>query len=143
MRRSLPFIAALGLLAACSGGGSITDSGSGTTQPTGGSVDGTAVDTTQAPTTTPPLDLLGSVRRKAEEQEHEFKRPLGKREPYIIVCCGVNGVGKTTSLAKLAFHLKDGGESVMIAACDSFRAGAVEQTSTQRSSVISPATTPW
>jgi signal recognition particle receptor subunit alpha len=75
----------------------------------------------------PPLDLLGSVRRKAEEQEHEFKRPLGKREPYIIVCCGVNGVGKTTSLAKLAFHLKDGGESVMIAACDSFRAGAVEQ----------------
>lgn len=61
MRRSVPFMAglsALALLAACTGGGSITDSGSGTTQPTGGSVDGTAVQTTQAPTTTTPLDTL-------------------------------------------------------------------------------------
>ena len=61
MRRSLPFAAALSamaLLAACSGGGSITDSGSGTTPVTGGSVDGTAVQTTQAPTTTTPLDTL-------------------------------------------------------------------------------------
>jgi signal recognition particle receptor subunit alpha len=74
----------------------------------------------------PPLDLLGACRRKAEEQAG-LGVAVGAREPFIVVCCGVNGVGKTTSLAKLAFHLKDGGESVMIAACDSFRAGAVEQ----------------
>ena len=39
----------------------------------------------------------------------------------------MNGVGKSTSLAKATFHLKDHGHSVLIAACDSFRAGAVEQ----------------
>ncbi len=74
----------------------------------------------------PPLDLLAASRRKAEEQA-AVGAPVGKREPLVVVCCGVNGVGKTTSLAKLAFHLKDGGESVLIAACDSFRTGAVEQ----------------
>ena len=71
-----------------------------------------------------PLDLLAAVRRNWEEQAGF---PVGKRRPYVVVCCGVNGVGKTTSLAKLAFYLKDGGSSLLIAACDSFRAGAVEQ----------------
>ncbi|MDX1646222.1 MAG: signal recognition particle-docking protein FtsY [Longimicrobiales bacterium] len=44
---------------------------------------------------------------------------------YLIV--GVNGVGKTTSVAKLAHHLVDEGRSVMVAAADTFRAGAVAQ----------------
>ena len=52
---------------------------------------------------------------------------MGKRDPYVAVFCGVNGVGKSTTLAKVAFHLRDNGCRVMIAACDSFRAGAVEQ----------------
>lgn len=47
--------------------------------------------------------------------------------PYTIVMVGVNGVGKSTSLSKLAFWLKQNNFSVMIAACDTFRSGAIEQ----------------
>ena len=47
--------------------------------------------------------------------------------PYTIVFIGVNGVGKSTSLAKVVYYLKDNGKQVLIAACDTFRAGAVEQ----------------
>ncbi len=45
----------------------------------------------------------------------------------VYLICGVNGVGKTTSIAKLAKRLRDEGRSVMVAAADTFRAGAVEQ----------------
>jgi signal recognition particle receptor subunit alpha len=49
-------------------------------------------------------------------------------EPYKIVFIGVNGVGKSTSLAKVAYYLKTKGKlSILISACDNFRAGAVEQ----------------
>jgi signal recognition particle receptor subunit alpha len=65
-----------------------------------------------------PIDVLAEVRAHKESGE------LG---PYVIVFVGVNGVGKSTSLSKVAYHLKDNHHSVMIAACDSFRAGAVEQ----------------
>ena len=47
--------------------------------------------------------------------------------PTVIVMIGVNGSGKTTSSAKLAWLLKQDGKSVMLAACDTFRAAAVEQ----------------
>lgn len=47
--------------------------------------------------------------------------------PFVIVYCGVNGVGKSTSLAKTAFYLQRHGLTVLLAACDTFRAGAVEQ----------------
>ncbi|KHN72156.1 Signal recognition particle receptor subunit alpha [Toxocara canis] len=52
-----------------------------------------------------------------------------KREhrPYVIVFCGVNGVGKSTNLAKITFWLNENGHRVLIAAGDTFRAGAVEQ----------------
>jgi fused signal recognition particle receptor len=45
----------------------------------------------------------------------------------VILVAGINGSGKTTSIAKLAKHLTDQGKSVMVAACDTFRAAAVEQ----------------
>lgn len=45
----------------------------------------------------------------------------------VILVVGVNGVGKTTSIGKLAHHLKEQGKSVMLAAGDTFRAGAIEQ----------------
>jgi fused signal recognition particle receptor len=45
----------------------------------------------------------------------------------VYLICGVNGVGKTTSIAKLANRLKNEGQSVMVAAGDTFRAGAVKQ----------------
>lgn len=47
--------------------------------------------------------------------------------PTVYLIVGVNGVGKTTSVAKLAHHLRSEGRSVMVAAADTFRAGAVEQ----------------
>ncbi|OQR79597.1 signal recognition particle receptor subunit alpha-like [Tropilaelaps mercedesae] len=47
--------------------------------------------------------------------------------PYIIAFCGVNGVGKSTNLAKICFWLMENDCRVLIAACDTFRAGAVEQ----------------
>ena len=52
------------------------------------------------------------------------KRPKG---PYSIVFVGINGVGKSTSLSKVAYYLKEHGVDVMITACDTFRSGAVEQ----------------
>jgi len=48
-------------------------------------------------------------------------------KPTVIAMIGVNGSGKTTTAAKLAWWLKEDGESVTLAACDTFRAAAVEQ----------------
>ncbi|MCO5555646.1 hypothetical protein L7F22_009191 [Adiantum nelumboides] len=47
--------------------------------------------------------------------------------PYVVVFCGVNGVGKSTNLAKVGYWLMQHNVSVMMAACDTFRSGAVEQ----------------
>ncbi len=56
-------------------------------------------------------------------------RPLetGAHRPFIILMCGVNGAGKTTSIGKLAKHFQDQGKSVLLAAGDTFRAAAREQ----------------
>ncbi len=48
-------------------------------------------------------------------------------QPYVILVVGINGAGKTTSIGKLANHLKQQGHSVLLAAGDTFRAAAVEQ----------------
>ncbi len=49
------------------------------------------------------------------------------KQPYVILVVGVNGVGKTTTIGKLAYQLRQEGKSVMLAAGDTFRAAAVEQ----------------
>jgi fused signal recognition particle receptor len=49
--------------------------------------------------------------------------------PYVIMMVGVNGTGKTTSIAKLAKKYSDEGKKVLVAACDTFRAAALEQLS--------------
>mmetsp|Transcript_12546 Transcript_12546/g.18429 ORF Transcript_12546/g.18429 Transcript_12546/m.18429 type:complete len:542 (+) Transcript_12546:141-1766(+) len=49
------------------------------------------------------------------------------KKPFCITFIGINGVGKSTSLAKVAYYLKSNGCSPMLAACDTFRSGAVEQ----------------
>ncbi|XP_017869951.1 PREDICTED: signal recognition particle receptor subunit alpha homolog [Drosophila arizonae] len=61
--------------------------------------------------------------------------------PYTIIFCGVNGVGKSTNLAKICFWLIENDFSVLIAACDTFRAGAVEQlrTHTRHLNALHPA----
>src|SRR5580765_2135140 len=53
-------------------------------------------------------------------------RPLASK-PKVVLVVGVNGTGKTTSSAKLAYFLKRKGHSVIIAAADTFRAAAIEQ----------------
>ncbi|EFJ37921.1 hypothetical protein SELMODRAFT_75660 [Selaginella moellendorffii] len=62
------------------------------------------------------IDILRDVKSAKDEGR-----------PYVIVFVGVNGVGKSTSLAKVAYWLKSHELSVLIAACDTFRSGAVEQ----------------
>lgn len=56
----------------------------------------------------------------------EFSIPEGKK-PYVIMVVGVNGVGKTTTIGKLAHQFKQNGLSVYLGAADTFRAAAVEQ----------------
>lgn len=55
-----------------------------------------------------------------------------QQRPFVITFCGVNGVGKSTNLAKISFWLIENGFTVLIAACDTFRAGAVEQLRTHQ-----------
>ena len=50
-----------------------------------------------------------------------------EKRPYTISFVGVNGVGKSTNLSKIGFKVLNNGHSVLIAACDTFRSGAVEQ----------------
>lgn len=56
----------------------------------------------------------------------DFDQPLPCK-PYVILVVGVNGVGKTTTIGKLAYQYKQAGKSVMLGASDTFRAAAVEQ----------------
>ena len=53
--------------------------------------------------------------------------PATPPAPRAIVVVGINGVGKTTSIGKLAWHLKSRGQNVLLAACDTFRAAAADQ----------------
>ncbi|MEE9332922.1 MAG: signal recognition particle-docking protein FtsY [Granulosicoccaceae bacterium] len=61
--------------------------------------------------------------------EHPLELPE-QSSPFVILVVGVNGSGKTTTIGKLAKQLLDGGQSVMLAAGDTFRAAAVEQLQT-------------
>lgn len=69
-------------------------------------------------TPTNSLDLL---------REIQTKRSGSSRRPYVISIVGVNGVGKSTNLSKICFFLLQNKFKVLIAACDTFRSGAVEQ----------------
>jgi fused signal recognition particle receptor len=55
-----------------------------------------------------------------------FDAPLPSK-PYVILVVGVNGVGKTTTIAKLAYNFRQAGRSVLLGAADTFRAAAIEQ----------------
>lgn len=62
----------------------------------------------------------------SDSQEQDFTLPEGRR-PYVILVVGVNGVGKTTTIGKLAWQFKNRGYKVTLGAADTFRAAAVEQ----------------
>lgn len=57
----------------------------------------------------------------------DFSLPDDAPHPYVIMVVGVNGVGKTTTIGKLAYQFKKAGKSVYLGAADTFRAAAVEQ----------------
>jgi fused signal recognition particle receptor len=63
-------------------------------------------------------DLLTPLQKPLE---------IGEAKPTVMMVVGVNGAGKTTTIGKLTRHLADGGQSVMLAAADTFRAAAREQ----------------
>ena len=62
---------------------------------------------------------------KNQNLQH-FSEPLTKK-PHVIMVVGVNGVGKTTTIGKIAYQYKQAGKSVILGAADTFRAAAVEQ----------------
>lgn len=57
----------------------------------------------------------------------ESDTPAPRSGPYVLLVVGVNGSGKTTSIAKLASRFKEAGDSVLLVACDTFRAAAADQ----------------
>jgi fused signal recognition particle receptor len=77
-------------------------------------------------------DLLKALRRELVALLKPVEKPLdvSTATPFVILTVGINGVGKTTTIGKLARRYSDEGRSVMLAAGDTFRAAAVEQLKT-------------
>jgi fused signal recognition particle receptor len=75
--------------------------------------------------------LQASIQEMLIKPDHtvsEAKEESGSvKKPYVILIVGVNGVGKTTSIGKLAYQFRQAGKSVMLGAADTFRAAAVDQ----------------
>ena len=66
------------------------------------------------------------VENNPDDNLEPFNIPAG-RKPYVVLVVGVNGVGKTTTIGKLAYQFKKRGLKVMLGAADTFRAAAIEQ----------------
>jgi len=71
-------------------------------------------------------EIAGLLSENDSGDENPFEIPADKK-PYVILVVGVNGVGKTTTIGKLAAQYKNSGMSVMLGAADTFRAAAVDQ----------------
>lgn len=71
--------------------------------------------------------LKEEIAALLEESETEDVSELPENKPYVIMVVGVNGVGKTTTIGKLAYQFKQTGKKVYIGAADTFRAAAIEQ----------------
>lgn len=71
-------------------------------------------------------EIKGILTDSEEQSYRDFSTPSGKK-PYVILVVGVNGVGKTTTIGKLAHNFKTAGKSVLLGAADTFRAAAVDQ----------------
>ncbi|MBC7983344.1 MAG: signal recognition particle-docking protein FtsY, partial [Candidatus Obscuribacterales bacterium] len=74
--------------------------------------------------------LLGALRKAMLDILRPSAKPLvsvAQSKPFVVLVVGVNGAGKTTTIGKLARHLLANGQTVMLAAGDTFRAAAVEQ----------------
>ena len=82
--------------------------------------------TTQELTTLLRDEIASLLTENNTEDAEGFALPEGKK-PYVIMVVGVNGVGKTTTIGKLAYQFKKAGKKVYLGAADTFRAAAVEQ----------------
>ncbi len=71
-------------------------------------------------------EIAGLLEENETGEDFNFSTPL-KSKPYVIMVVGVNGVGKTTTIGKLAHHFKQNGKNVVLGAADTFRAAAVDQ----------------
>ena len=71
-------------------------------------------------------EIAQLLRQPQTDFPASFDAPL-PHSPYVILVVGVNGVGKTTTIAKLAYRYKEAGRNVILGAADTFRAAAVEQ----------------
>jgi fused signal recognition particle receptor len=74
-------------------------------------------------------DIQASMKEEVEKLLLPIEKTIetDTKRPFVILTLGVNGVGKTTTIAKLAAIYKDSGKRVLLGACDTFRAAAVEQ----------------
>jgi len=75
------------------------------------------------------LDFLKS-ELKSYWPEADRRLARSETKPTVILVAGINGAGKTTSVAKIAKSLRDEGRTVLLGACDTFRAGAIRQLET-------------
>ncbi len=71
-------------------------------------------------------EIAGLLRQTGDHAPADFDAPLPNR-PHVIMVVGVNGVGKTTTIGKLAYRYKEAGKQVLLGAADTFRAAATEQ----------------
>ena len=74
-------------------------------------------------------EIVALLTENNTGDENDFVVPEGATRPYVIMVVGVNGVGKTTTIGKLAYQFKKNGLNVYLGAADTFRAAAVEQIS--------------
>ncbi|HAT62205.1 MAG TPA: signal recognition particle-docking protein FtsY [Prevotella sp.] len=73
-------------------------------------------------------EIAGLLSENNSDDNSNWELPAA-RKPYVILVVGVNGVGKTTTIGKLAYQFKKAGKKVYLGAADTFRAAAVEQIS--------------
>jgi fused signal recognition particle receptor len=71
-------------------------------------------------------EIAGLLGENQSDDLSNFDLPANKK-PYVIMVVGVNGVGKTTTIGKMAYQFKQAGKSVVLGAADTFRAAAVDQ----------------
>lgn len=71
-------------------------------------------------------EIIDLLAENNNEETADFVVPENKK-PYVIMVVGVNGVGKTTTIGKLAYQFKEAGNKVVLGAADTFRAAAIEQ----------------
>lgn len=71
-------------------------------------------------------EIISLLEKNNADQDSDFSSPLGT-SPHVILIVGVNGSGKTTTIAKLAHQYKMAGKKVLLGAADTFRAAAIEQ----------------